>query len=88
MILAEVKGYLQARGQATLADLALHFEAEPDAVRAMLEVWMRKGRVERFQAAAACGSACNRCNPAATEIYRWSEAAGAPRIPVSKACPG
>ena len=48
MILSDLKGYLEARGQATLADMALHLRAEPEAVRAMLSVWERKGRVRRL----------------------------------------
>jgi hypothetical protein len=86
VILSEVRRYLQERGQATLADMALHFQAEPDAVRAMLDVWIRKGKVDRWDAPTGCGSACQRCDPAATEIYRWSE--GSPGPPTGSAsCP-
>ncbi|MFQ5642420.1 MAG: FeoC-like transcriptional regulator [Thiogranum sp.] len=74
MILADIRRYLEQRGQATLADIALHFDADPDAVRGMLEVWMRKGMVRRQAATAACGSSCNQCDPAATEIYVWTQA--------------
>ncbi len=71
MILSDIRRYLEQRGQATLADIALHFDASPDAVRGMLEVWMRKGRVQRRMATGSCGSSCNQCAPAATEIYVW-----------------
>jgi len=71
MILSEISDYLQQRGQATLTDIALHFDTPPDAVRGMLETWVRKGRVRRQLISAACGSSCNRCDPAATEIYQW-----------------
>ena len=71
MILSDLKRYLEERGQATLADLALHFEAEPEVVRAMLEVWMRKGRVERSTVSPNCGGTCTRCAPESMEIYRW-----------------
>ncbi|HHH38577.1 MAG TPA: sugar metabolism transcriptional regulator [Sedimenticola sp.] len=72
MILAEIRDYLKARGRASLADIALHFDTPPDAVRGMLEQWIRKGRVRRSLASAACGNSCTQCDPAATEIYEWS----------------
>jgi hypothetical protein len=71
VILSDVKRYLEQRGQATLADLAMHFDAEPDVLRAMLEVWIGKGRVERSTVSADCGGSCTRCAPEAREIYRW-----------------
>jgi hypothetical protein len=71
MILSDLKRYLEERGQATLADMALHFEAEPEVVRAMLEVWMRKDRVERSTVSPNCGGTCTRCAPESMEIYRW-----------------
>ncbi|MCP5405982.1 MAG: FeoC-like transcriptional regulator [Chromatiaceae bacterium] len=72
MILAEIKRYLQQRGQATLADIALHFDTAPDAVRGMLETLLRKGRIRRQQLNSACGSSCCKCDTAATELYEWT----------------
>jgi len=71
MILSDLKAYLQERSQATLADMAVHFDAEADAVRAMLDVWIRKGKAERFTVSPDCGGHCTRCAPETTEIYRW-----------------
>ncbi len=71
MILSEVRNYLAGRGQATLADIALHFDTEPAAMRGMLDQWVRKGRVELRKTEAACGTSCNRCDPAARELYVW-----------------
>lgn len=71
MILSQIKRYLAERGQATLADIALHCDAEPDAVRGMLEHWIRKGKVERCMASDFCGSSCGSCDPATVEIYFW-----------------
>lgn len=73
MILTDVRRYLRQRGQASLADMALHFDAQPDALRGMLEVWVRKGRVYRRQATASCGSSCRQCASEATEVYVWAE---------------
>jgi len=73
VILSELKGYLQERRQATLSDMALHFRAQPDAVREMLSVWERKGRVRRLPPPVGCGGTCTQCDPAATEVYWWVE---------------
>ncbi len=73
MILTDVKKYLQQRGQASLGDIALHCDADPDAIRGMLETWIRKGRVAKSGATASCGTSCQACDPASTEIYSWVE---------------
>jgi len=91
MILSDIKGYLQAHGQATLKDIALHFDASPEAVRGMLEHWIRKGRVEKQLLNDACQSACTQCDPGDTEIYLWRDAPGQPGEPVrpyGPGCPG
>ncbi|WP_419603485.1 FeoC-like transcriptional regulator [Thiolapillus sp.] len=40
----------------------------------MLQVWIRKGKVHKLQAAASCGSSCSQCDAATTEIYVWGPA--------------
>jgi predicted ArsR family transcriptional regulator len=71
VILSQISSYLAERGQATLADIALHFDADPEAVRGMLDHWVRKGRVEQRKVEAACGTSCQRCDPAAMVLYIW-----------------
>ncbi|MBT3057818.1 MAG: sugar metabolism transcriptional regulator [gamma proteobacterium symbiont of Ctena orbiculata] len=71
MMLSAIRDYLSKRGQATLADIALHVDADPDAVRGMLQQWVRKGRVEQRKVEAGCGTSCQRCSPEATELYVW-----------------
>jgi len=80
VILADIRRYLERRGQASLADLALHFDSDPDALRGMLKVWIRKGRVSKGTATAACGSSCCRCDPASTELYTWLGSGSAPGV--------
>ena len=81
MILAEIKKYLMLCQQATLRDIALHVEADVDAVRGMLEHWMRKGKVRKTMAAAVCGSSCCKCDIATTEIYQWLDMPGEASLP-------
>ena len=73
MILANIRDYLKQRGQCTLSDIALHFDTDADAVRGMLEVWIRKGKVSKRSATDSCGTQCQSCDPAATEVYSWNE---------------
>lgn len=73
MILSDIRNYMQQHGQVSLADIALHFDVEPDAVRGMLDIWIRKGKVHRRSATSSCGTSCSQCDTAATEIYVWQE---------------
>ena len=86
MILSDISRYLEQRGQATLADIALHFDTDPDAVRGMLDVWIRKGHVYRRLASASCGSRCQQCDPAATEIYVWGKTKDYVAVPLPGSC--
>ncbi len=71
MILSDIKGYLIERGHASLTDLTLHFDTHPDALRGMLEQWIRRGKVRKQPTNTSCGSCCTKCDPAVTEIYEW-----------------
>ncbi len=57
-----------------------HLDADPEAVRGMLEHWMRKGRVRRHLAGAACGG-CSQC-----EGTRWRSMNGSTAPAVAWSC--
>lgn len=88
MILSQIRDYLKQRGQCTLSDIALHFDTDADAVRGMLGIWIRKGKVEKRSATASCGTSCQSCDPAATEVYYWVEPSKPSDIKVSVPLPG
>lgn len=72
MMLSHIKHYLICHKRRTLNDLALHFDIEPDAMRGMLEQWIRKGRVNRTDLCTCDGYTCAGCCKAiAMEIYEW-----------------
>ncbi|MBR9981980.1 MAG: FeoC-like transcriptional regulator [Desulfatitalea sp.] len=72
MILSEIKHYLMAHRRATLSDLAVHFDMDPDAMRGMLVQWVRKGRVIQSEIKAGCGKTCSGCcDHSSLEIYEW-----------------
>lgn len=74
MILSDISQYLRERGQASLADIAHRFDVAPDAMRDMLSVLVRKKRIHRVPTVTGCGSSCQQCDSAATELYAWGEA--------------
>jgi predicted ArsR family transcriptional regulator len=73
MILSDIKQYLSQRGSATLADISMHFDTDPDAMRGMLEQWIRKGRVTKHATSSTCSSSCNKCGSDSAELYQWVE---------------
>jgi len=60
-----------AQGTLRLEDLAARVNAEPSALKGMLEFWVRKGRMRTGDGdamdAAACAGACGQACPGATE---------------------
>ena len=74
MILSDIKHYLTQQGHATLADIALHCNATPDAVRGMLDQWISRGKVRKEMISSACGAGCSKCDPAVIELYIWNDA--------------
>ncbi len=73
MILSEIKYYLMKHKRVTIGDLALHFDTETEAMRGMLEQWIRKGRVLKLDVQASCNKTCSKCcDASAMEIYKWT----------------
>ena len=82
-MLSQIRRYLEQHHTASLADIARHVDADPDAVRGMVEHWVRKGKVGKVPL--ACGG-CTQCEIASVEIYHWLDpvaAAPGPECPES-----
>ena len=88
MILSDIKQYLSQRGNAALADICIHFDTKPEAMRGMLEQWIRKGKVQKHSMDVSCGSSCSKCDPESTEIYKWVDGADSAfkGIPIKPEC--
>jgi putative ferrous iron transport protein C len=69
MIVSELHRYLAERRRAPLAEVAHRFEVDVDALRGMLALLERKGRVRRLTPGACKSSGCTKCDPAAMEVY-------------------
>ncbi|MGF1639782.1 MAG: FeoC-like transcriptional regulator [Rhodospirillales bacterium] len=70
-MLTELKSHLARCQRASLTELARRFSTDPDALRPMLELWVRKGRVRRTAGAGCRG--CVSCAAADIEFYEWVE---------------
>jgi hypothetical protein len=53
--------------------MAYGLDTAPEALKGMLALLERKGRVRRLPVGTACGSGCCKCDPAAVELYEWIE---------------
>ncbi len=72
MLLTQLKSYLIKNKRAALMDMAHHFDMTPDAVKNMLEHWIRKGKVRHLEGS-SCNKGCCQCDPSSMEIYEWVE---------------
>jgi len=79
MIISELIGYLEQHRRVGLMDLAYRFEASPDALRGMLAILERKGRVRRVTGSAGCGPGCGKCDPTGIETFEWIGEGGCDR---------
>ncbi|MGI9276970.1 MAG: FeoC-like transcriptional regulator [Endozoicomonas sp.] len=79
-MLIEVKSYVSGRGACTLAELSTHFDVSPDALRGMLDHWIRKGKMVCEQS--GCSKGCMSCTLEQLETYRWTEVSSDTLIPV------
>ena len=71
MILTEIKKYLRQTQAVSLFELSHKFNTNTDVMRDMLSHWVRKGHVRCLRKTSACGSSCQKCSPAITEVYEW-----------------
>jgi hypothetical protein len=83
MILSELRDYVKTRRQVSLEDAALHFDVEPEAIRGMLEFWVRKGKISRHGSDAACAGGCACSFRQDQEMYVWNPQLGQISIEIS-----
>ena len=76
MILAEVRNYLAERKRVTLRDLVYRFEVDAEALRGMLAMLQRKGKVRQLPSESGCGARCDKCDATSLELFEWVEPTG------------
>lgn len=70
-MLLEIKTYLMARSKVSLHELTCHFQASPDVLLPMIEIWITKGKVKRCTKEPHCGVKCVQCRPSTVEWFEW-----------------
>jgi hypothetical protein len=75
MIVSRLSTYLQQHQRASLHDMALGLDTDAEALRHMLSVLERKGRVKRLPSGTPCSGGCGKCQPDTVEIYEWTGSA-------------
>lgn len=74
MSLIELKQHLQQVKIATLAGLCAIFKSTPAAMQPMLDFWIRKGCLRRFEQTNNCNAPCAtclQCGISKNEFYEW-----------------
>lgn len=70
MLLQQIQTHLRTHPQAiSLEDISRQFQTDTDALREMLNLLIRKGRVRKL-AGKPC-SKCHSCAPESLELYEW-----------------
>lgn len=69
MILQQLQAYLRSHPQTSLEELSHQFQTDVDALREMLNVLIRKGRVRKLAGKQCAG--CHSCSPESLELYEW-----------------
>ncbi|OGT48605.1 MAG: hypothetical protein A3F17_05275 [Gammaproteobacteria bacterium RIFCSPHIGHO2_12_FULL_41_15] len=80
MILLELKKYITEHRRASMWQISKFFNMDPDSLRPMLQLCVRKGQIRLCPKLGSCGSRCSRCSSLMTEIYEVTAAESA--IPV------
>ncbi len=70
MILGDIRGYLKQRNQASLDDVANHFNISRASAEMALDYWISKGIIVRRTA--SCNNSCSGCGSSG-ETYSWLE---------------
>lgn len=70
-MLSQLSEYLRQHGRASLKDLAIALDSTPDAVEAMLQHLVRKGRARLLPQGSSCGKPCCSCDSTTLAIYEW-----------------
>ncbi len=69
MNLSQLKAYLSQHKRASLPDLANHFQSDPETVKAMLQHWQHKGKVQHIHVK-SCQKGC--CSGGKNiDVYEW-----------------
>jgi hypothetical protein len=71
-MLLKIKQFLAGKNMASLGEIARHCDADSDAVREALKIWIQKGAVHKVEIGEHCKGCSALCLPTKDmEIYEW-----------------
>lgn len=70
-MLRQLKLHFQLNNVLSLYDVMLRFNVDEMLARQLLQHWLKKGCVCPAERKANCGTSCQQCHPAMTEMYQW-----------------
>ncbi len=73
MILSDIRKYLAEHKRVALTDMVYRFDTDADALRGMLAILERKGKIRKLPSGTACDSGCNKCDIGTVELFEWIE---------------
>ena len=76
MILKDLKEYVKSNPLVSLTDIAIHFDADPEAVKGMLDFWIRKGKIKHYSSDNVCGGSCSCNQKSNNDLYEWNQQLG------------
>jgi putative ferrous iron transport protein C len=70
-MLRDIQTYIGHHRTVTMADLALHFHIDEQAIQPMMAKLMRKGRIRQLPMPDKCGG-CSCCSESSLQLYEWT----------------
>ena len=72
MLIADIKNQLRQQSQAmSLMEMSTKLKVQPEILRDMLALLIRKGQVRMCMKTPRCGTQCSQCSLAVMEMYEW-----------------
>lgn len=69
-MLLQLRDYIAREGVVSTQQMAREFHLDIFALKPMLDLWIKKGTIEKCQAQSSCQSSCFKCGDRAPEYYQ------------------
>ncbi len=69
-MLLQIRDFIRQSQVASTQQMAREFHVDEQALQPMLDIWVRKGVIERCHEKVACASACKGCKTSTPVFYQ------------------
>ncbi|MFT4059038.1 MAG: FeoC-like transcriptional regulator [Legionella sp.] len=70
-MLLQIRDYICHQGTVSIQQLTREFHLELQALQPMLDMWVRKGVIRKWQEKANCQSTCFKCQVQTLDYYQY-----------------